>query len=258
MILDILAEAARKRVKRSEAQLPLAQLKRYALAAPAQPGFPFERALSRPGINFICEVKKASPSRGVIAPDFPYLEIAGDYERAGAAAISVLTEPEYFLGRDEYLSEISQAVHIPVLRKDFTVSAYQLYHAKLLGASAVLLICALLDTTILHDYIKICDELGISALVEAHDEREIESALNAGARVIGVNNRNLKDFTVDLGNSIRLRQLVPEEILFVAESGINTAAQVQKLHQQGVNGILIGEALMLAADKKAMLEELRG
>ena len=258
MILDILAEAARKRVKRSEAQLPLAPLKRNALAAPAQPGFPFERALSRPGINFICEVKKASPSRGVIAPDFPYLEIAGDYERAGAAAISDLTEPEYFLGRDEYLSEISQAVHIPVLRKDFTVSAYQLYHAKLLGASAVLLICALLDTTILHDYIKICDELGISALVEAHDEREIESALNAGARVIGVNNRNLKDFTVDLGNSIRLRQLVPEEILFVAESGINTAAQVQKLHQQGVNGILIGEALMLAADKKAMLEELRG
>lgn len=258
MILDILAEAARERVRRSEAQLPLGQLKRHALEAPAQPGFPFEQALSRPGINFICEVKKASPSRGIIVADFPYPEIARDYELAGAAAISVLTEPEYFLGRDEYLSEISQIVHIPVLRKDFTVSPYQLYQAKLLGASAVLLIRTLLDATILRDYINICDELGISALVETHDEREIESALNAGARVIGVNNRNLKDFTVDLGNSIRLRQLVPEEILFVAESGINTSAQVQRLHQHGVNGILIGEALMLALDKKAMIEELRG
>ncbi|NLN86660.1 MAG: indole-3-glycerol phosphate synthase TrpC [Syntrophomonadaceae bacterium] len=258
MILDILAEAARVRVRRSEAQLPLAQLKRHALEAPAQAGFPFERALSRPGINFICEIKKASPSRGIIAPDFPFLDIARDYELAGAAAISVLTEPEYFLGRDEYLGEISQTVLVPVLRKDFTVSAYQLYQAKLLGASAVLLICALLDTTILRDYINACDELGISALVEAHDEREIESALNAGARVIGVNNRNLRDFTVDLGNCIRLRQLVPEEILFVAESGINTAAQVQRLRQQGVNGILIGEALMLSPDKKAMIKELRG
>ena len=258
MILDILAAAARERVRRSEARLPLAQLKRNALEAHAQPGFPFEQALSRPGINFICEVKKASPSRGIIVANFPYLEIARDYELAGAAAISVLTEPEYFLGRDEYLSEISQTVQIPVLRKDFTVSAYQLYQAKLLGASAVLLICTLLDATILREYINICDELGISALVEAHDEREIESALNAGARVIGVNNRNLKDFTVDLSNSIRLRQLVPEETLFVAESGINTAAQVQRLHQHGVNGILIGEALMLSPVKEAMIEELRG
>ena len=204
MILDILAEAARERVRRSEAQLPLAQLKKNALEAPVQPGFPFEQALGGPGINFICEVKKASPSRGVIAPDFPYLQIARDYQAAGAAAISVLTEPQYFWGRDEYLNEISQTVHIPVLRKDFTVSAYQLYEAKLLGASAVLLICALLDASIMRDYISICDELGISALVEAHDEREIESALSAGARVIGVNNRN-SGFFGGSRNSIRLR-----------------------------------------------------
>lgn len=265
-ILDTLAASARKRVERAKATIPFEQIKKLALHFSLEPdistGYPtnfsFEKALRKQDINFICEVKKASPSKGLIAPDFPYLEIAKDYERAGAAAISVLTEPDYFLGSDDYLFQIQKAVFLPVLRKDFTVDAYQIYEAKAIGASAVLLICALLDTQTLRDYSSICDELGLSALVEAHDEREIESALAAGARIIGVNNRNLKDFTVDINNSVALRQLVPKSILFVAESGIQTALDIEVLRQANVNGVLIGETLMRSPDKGKMLKELRG
>ena len=206
--------------------------------------FPFEKALAKDGISYICEVKKASPSKGIIAEDFPYVQIAKDYENAGASAISVLTEPQWFKGENKYLQEISQNVKIPLLRKDFTVCEYQIYEAKVIGASAVLLICALLDTETIRKWIKICDSLGLSALVEAHTEEEVKSALDAGARVIGVNNRNLKDFTVDLTTCTRLRKLVPKEILFVGESGIKTAEDVQELREAGVNGLLIGETLM--------------
>ncbi len=258
MILEQLAAAARKRVAYNQNRVSLEQMKAAAAILNADTGFPFEKALRGPEINFICEIKKASPSLGLIAPDFPYVQIAREYEQAGAAAISVLTEPEYFLGSDRYLTEIQSAVAIPVLRKDFTVDAYQLYEAKTIGASAVLLICALHDTAILREYISICDELGLSALVEAHDEGEVASALAAGGRVIGVNNRNLKDFTVNLDNSIRLRKLVPEDIIFVAESGIRTAADIQALRRAKVNAVLIGEALMRSPDKKVMLAELRG
>ena len=209
-------------------------------------------------ISFICEVKKASPSKGVIAEDFPYLEIAREYERAGAAAISCLTEPEYFLGRDRYLEEIAGKVRIPVLRKDFTVDAYQIYEAKVLGASAILLICSILSDEQLREYIRIADGLGLSALVEAHDEQEIRRALSCGARILGVNNRNLKDFTVNVENSLNLRKHVPEEIIFVAESGIRTAEDIEGLRQGNVQAVLIGETLMRCEDKKAMLAELRG
>lgn len=258
MILDTLAAAARTRVERNKVKIPLGQIKKDASCISPETGFPFETALLRQNINFICEVKKASPSKGLIAQEFPFLEIAKVYEQAGAAAISVLTEPDYFLGSDEFLVQIQKAVSIPILRKDFTVDAYQIYEAKTIGASAVLLICALLDTQTIRDYISVCDELGLSALVEAHDEREIESALEAGARIIGVNNRNLKDFTVDIRNSTALRKLVPENILFVAESGIQTAADIDMLRQSNVNGVLIGETLMRSPHKEKMLEELRG
>ncbi len=257
MILDTLAASARTRVERNKAQIPLEQLKKVGSHLSSETGFPFEKALLRQDINFICEVKKASPSKGLIAQDFPYLQIAKDYEQAGAAAISVLTEPDYFLGSDEFLFQIQKEVSVPVLRKDFTVDAYQIYEAKTIGASAVLLICALLNTRTIRDYISVCDELGLSALVEAHDEREIESAIVAGARIIGVNNRNLKDFTVDIHNSSTLRKLVPANILFVAESGIQTPADIDLLRQANVNGVLIGEALMRSPDKRKMLEELR-
>ena len=256
-ILDQLAGHARERVAAAKNNISDKEIKERALQLP-KGDFAFENALKKPGIRFICECKKASPSKGLIAPDFPYLQIARDYEAAGADGISVLTEPRWFLGTDEYLKEIAQNVSIPCLRKDFTVDAYMIYEAKLLGASAVLLIAAILSDAQLKEYIGVCDELGLSALVEAHDETEVQRALNAGARIIGVNNRNLKDFSVDTENSRRLRTLIPDDVLFVSESGVQTADDVQKLREIGADAVLIGETLMKAADKKAKLTELRG
>lgn len=257
-ILDTIADYAKERVAAAKQQLPLEKIKEQAFSMNRQTGFPFEKALREGDISFICECKKASPSKGLIAEDFPYLNIAKEYEAAGASCISVLTEPKWFLGNDSYLKEITDAVSIPCIRKDFTVDEYMIYEAKLLGACAVLLICALLPEETIRHYISICDSLGLSALVEAHDDEEIAAAVRAGARIIGVNNRNLKDFTVDVHNSERLRKLVPESVLFVAESGIKTAADIDVLRKANVNAVLIGETLMRAADKKAMLDELRG
>lgn len=258
MILDTLAEAARQRVAEAKKQKSLPELRKEAEALPRDRAGSFRKALNRPGLNFICEVKKASPSKGLIASDFPYMDIARQYEAAGAAAISVLTEPTKFLGSDRYLAEIRQAVQTPLLRKDFTVDEYMVYQAKVLGADAVLLIAALLSDSQLQEYRLAAESLGLDALVEAHDEEEVARALKSGARVLGVNNRNLKDFTVDIGNSLRLRPLVPESIPFVAESGIKTGTQTAELEQAGVNGVLIGETLMRSPDMKAMLAELRG
>ncbi|MCR5793559.1 MAG: indole-3-glycerol phosphate synthase TrpC [Lachnospiraceae bacterium] len=266
MILEKIAESTRKRVEIEKQQVPLEEMKAEALKIAAKEkednggtfSFPFYKALKEEGIHFICEVKKASPSKGVIAKDFPYVQIAKEYEEAGASAISVLTEPDYFLGKREYLKEISEQVNIPLLRKDFTVDAYMIYNAKVIGASAVLLICSLLDAKTLKSYIDICESLGLSALVEAHDEEEVAMALEAGASIIGVNNRNLRDFTVDINNSTRLRKLVPSEVVFIAESGIKTAEDIAVLREANVNGVLIGETFMRSPNKKEMLEELRG
>jgi len=210
--------------------------------------FPFEKALKSNDIALICEVKKASPSKGIISKDFPYLDIAKEYEAAGAAAISVLTEPYYFQGNDKYLQEIAKAVSIPLLRKDFTVDSYMIYEAKLLGAYAVLLICSILDRDTLAEYISIAHNLGLSALVEAHSEEEVTMALSAGARIIGVNNRNLKTFEVDITLSQRLRKLVPPDVIFVSESGISTGADIAKLREIGADAALIGESLMKSGD----------
>lgn len=257
-ILDTIAEYTRMRVAEAMWVTPLDKMREMAYAMDANTGFPFEKALAEGDISFIGECKKASPSKGLIAEDFPYVEIAKAYEEAGASAISVLTEPKWFLGSNEYLQEIAQTVSIPCLRKDFTVNEYMIYEAKVLGASAVLLICSLLDKETVRRYIGICDELGLSALVETHDEQEIADAIDAGARIIGVNNRNLKDFTVDISNSKRLRSLVPENVIFVAESGIKTPEDIERLREAGVNAVLIGETLMRAEDKKQMLNYLRG
>ena len=251
-ILDTIAEYAKERYKDKKTE----DIKAQALSLP-KGSFEFEKNLLKDGLSFICEVKKASPSKGIIAEDFPYLEIARQYEKAGASAISCLTEPKWFLGSDVYLKEIAQEVSIPVLRKDFTVCDYQIYEAKLLGAGAVLLICALLDTQAIKEYISICDALGMSALVEAHNEKEVESALNAGARVIGVNNRNLKDFSVDVNHSTKYRSMIPKNVAFVSESGISNHDDIKVLLDNGTNAVLIGETLMRAEDKKAMLMELR-
>ncbi len=257
MILDQIAADTKERVAAEKARVPLAEIKRRACSM-EKGSRSFEKAVAEGDISFICEVKKASPSKGLIAPVFPYVEIAREYEAAGAACISCLTEPKYFLGSDRYLREIKEAVQIPVLRKDFTVDEYQIYQAKTLGADCVLLICALLDEGQLADYLQICGELGLSALTETHDEKEIQKAVRAGAGMIGVNNRNLKTFQVDVRNSERLRQLVPEECLFVAESGIRTPEDIQALRAAKVDGVLIGETLMKSPDKKKMLEALRG
>lgn len=256
-ILDQLADYAMLRTGQAKKNIPLEKIKERAYELP-KGTFAFENALKKPGISFICECKKASPSKGLIAPDFPYLQIAKEYENAGADCISVLTEPKWFLGSDAYLEEIAAAVSIPCIRKDFTVDEYMIYEAKLLGAQAVLLICSILSPEKIREYIEICDTLGMSALVEAHNEEEVKVAINAGARIIGVNNRNLKDFTVDTENSRRLRELVPSDILFVAESGVKTPQDIQALKEIGVDAVLIGETLMRAADKKAKLAELRG
>ena len=258
MILEEIAKRTVERVAEEKAAVPLSEMKKRAEALDANTGFPFRKALSGDEISFICEVKRASPSKGLIAPDFPYLDIARDYERAGASAISCLTEPYWFKGKDEYLTEISKAVKIPVLRKDFTVDEYMIYQAKTLGASAVLLICSILSREQLSEYLETAHSLGLSALVEAHDEEEVRMALSVGAGIIGVNNRDLRTFTVDISNSARLRKLVPPEVLFVSESGIKTAADIEALRSNGTNAVLIGETLMRSSDKKAALDELRG
>jgi indole-3-glycerol phosphate synthase len=260
MILDEIAGRTRLRVEKAKESFPFETLRASAMIAERTGGqtvFPFERALEAPGFSFICEVKKASPSKGIIASDFRYLEIAKEYEEAGASAISVLTEPEFFLGSDRYLKEISAAVQIPTLRKDFIIDHYQIYETKLLGADAVLLICALLDTERLAGYIKTATELGLSALVEIHNEEEAESAIKAGAKIIGINNRDLKTFTVDFGLTGRLRKLIPEGIITVAESGITKPEDVVILNGLGLDAALVGESLMRASDRKRFLFELQ-
>lgn len=256
-ILDQLADYARTRVAQSKKQIPLQVVQQQALALP-KGNFIFENTLKKAGISFICECKKASPSKGIIAEDFPYLQIAKEYEAAGADCISVLTEPKWFLGSNQYLKEIANTVSIPCLRKDFIIDSYMIYEAKLLGASAVLLICSLLTEKQILQYIELCDTLGLSALVEAHDANEVQMAIQAGARMIGINNRNLKTFSVDTSNSRKLREQIPSHILFVSESGIQSAKDIANLREIGADAVLIGETLMRAHNKKAKLAELRG
>ena len=257
-ILEQLSAHARKRVEQKKTQIPEEEMRRMAEACRNRKIPSFHDALAKPQMSFICECKKASPSKGLIAPEFPYLEIARSYQDAGADAISCLTEPKWFLGSDTYLKEIAEAVNIPVLRKDFTVDPYMIYEAKVLGASAVLLICAILTDEELAEYGKIARSLGLSALVEAHDEREVERALRVENAVIGVNNRDLRDFTVDCRNSVRLRKLVPRDRIFVSESGIRTPEDIEVLLRSGTDAVLIGETLMRSPDKAAELRRLRG
>ena len=258
MILDDIIAATKIRVEKAKQAIPLEEMKQAALAMPINQDFPFEKALTGEGIRFICECKKASPSKGVIVEDFPYLEIAKAYEEAGASALSVLTEPDFFQGENRFLTEIKQAVSLPVIRKDFIIDAYQIYEAKVIGADAVLLIATILNEEELDALQRLARELGLSALVEAHTEEELLKALRTNPKMIGVNNRDLKTFKVDIQQSIRLRALVPDDILFVAESGISERQQVIELEEGNVDAILIGETMMISPDKKGMLDRLRG
>ena len=258
MILDKIVEATKIRVaKEKEVETP-ETVKAAALALPSDTGFPFEAALRQQDFNFICEVKKASPSKGIIAEHFPYLDIAKEYEVAGAAAISVLTEPDFFKGDKKYLQEIASTVKIPVLRKDFIIDEYQIYQAKVWGASAILLICACLDVPTLTKFRELADSLGLSSLVEAHDEKEVQMAIDCGARIIGVNNRNLKDFSVDVQNSVRLRNLVQDDVIFVSESGLETPEDIQVLRDNNIGVALMGETFMRSPNKVEKLAYLYG
>ena len=258
MILDIIVEATKIRVTQEKQVESPESVKAAALALPSDTGFPFEAALRQQDFNFICEVKKASPSKGIIAEHFPYLDIAKEYEVAGAAAISVLTEPDFFKGHKKYLQEIASTVKIPVLRKDFIIDEYQIYQAKVWGASAILLICACLDVPTLTKFRELADSLGLSSLVEAHDEKEVQMAIDCGARIIGVNNRNLKDFTVDVQNSVRLRNLVQDDVIFVSESGLETPEDIQVLRDNNIGVALMGETFMRSPNKVEKLAYLYG
>lgn len=253
-ILEEIAEKTKQRIQEEKVRVPVEDLKERIVKNEIS----FLKALKKEGMSYICEVKKASPSKGLIAPDFPYLEIAGEYEAAGASAISCLTEPYYFQGSDRYLEEITSTVKIPVLRKDFTVDEYMIYQARALGAAAVLLICAILDDSQLRGYRQLAESMGMDALVEAHDEKEVERALRCGAKIVGVNNRDLRTFQVDMANSIRLRKLAPRDVVFVSESGIRTSEDIRRLYDNQVDAVLIGETLMRSEDKKAALELLNG
>lgn len=255
-ILDQLADHARERTLLAKEKLSLSEIRKEAFSLP-KGNLSFEQSLKNPGMSFICECKKASPSKGLISPDFPYLDIAREYQEAGADCISVLTEPKWFLGQNSYLAEIASAVSLPCLRKDFVVDEYMIYEAKTLGAAAVLLICSILSQSQLQEYLRICDELGLSALTEIHSEEEILTAIDAGARIIGINNRNLKDFSVNLDNSRSLRTLIPSDRLFVAESGISSTEDILSLSEIGADAVLMGEALMRSPDKKALLQTWR-
>lgn len=258
MILDTIVEATKARVAQEKKVETHEAVKAAALALPSDTRFPFEAALRQQDFNFICEVKKASPSKGIIAEHFPYLEIAKEYEVAGAAAISVLTEPDFFKGDKKYLQEIASTVKIPVLRKDFIIDEYQIYQAKVWGASAILLICACLDVPTLTKFRELADSLGLSSLVEAHDEQEVQMAIDCGARIIGVNNRNLKDFTVDVQNSVRLRNLVQDDVIFVSESGLETPEDIQVLRDNNIGVALMGETFMRSPNKVEKLAYLYG
>ena len=258
MILDKIIEATKIRVAQEKQVESPEVVKAVALALPSDTGFPFEVALRQQDFNFICEVKKASPSKGIIAEHFPYLDIAKEYEVAGAAAISVLTEPDFFKGDKKYLQEIASTVKIPVLRKDFIIDEYQIYQAKVWGASAILLICACLDVPTLTKFRELADSLGLSSLVEAHDEHEVQMAIDCGARIIGVNNRNLKDFTVDVQNSVRLRNLVQDDVIFVSESGLETPEDIQVLRDNNIGVALMGETFMRSPNKVEKLAYLYG
>lgn len=257
-ILQTIATKTKERIEKQKALHPLEELKQACTKLPINQDFPFEQALRKEGLSYICECKKASPSKGLIDEDFNYLQIAKEYEKVGARAISVLTEPEFFLGSDQYLQEIAQEVKIPCLRKDFVVDEYMIYQAKLLGAQAILLIVSLLDTQTLKQYLDLATSLGLSCLVETHDEAEIKQAIAVGAKIIGVNNRNLRNFQVNVENTLNLRQAIPKEILMVAESGIQNRSDIALLEKAQIDAVLIGETLMKASDRQAKMAELRG
>lgn len=271
-ILDKICETTKERIEKEKQKISLSEIRKLAENIKNNSNFDFEKAIGKKyknnkdskdnnkekRINFICEIKKASPSKGIISESFDYIEIAKDYEKAEADAISCLTEPYYFMGSDNYLKEVKGIVNIPVLRKDFIIDEYMIYQSKNIRADAILLIVAVLDKYKLKDYFDIANESGLSSLIEVHNEEELEKAVNINARIIGVNNRDLKTFNVDINNSVRLRKLVPKNIIFVSESGIKDRSDIKILEENETDAVLIGERLMTKKDKIDEIKKLRG
>lgn len=257
MILDDLVAATKKRIEQEKQQVSPTLMQQKADNLPNKDPNAIIQLFLQPKLHFIAEIKRSSPSKGTIVEDFPYLEIAQQYQQAKIDAISVLTEPHFFHGDIQYLKEISQNVTTPLLRKDFTIDPYMIYQAKVNGASLILLIVAILSDSQLREYLQLAEQLGLAALVEVHDEKELDQALNAGAKIIGVNNRNLKDFSVDLNNSLKLRPLVDSSIPFITESGIKDKDDIARLKQANVNGVLIGETFMKAPDRIEKIKQFQ-
>ncbi|MDW7650799.1 MAG: indole-3-glycerol phosphate synthase TrpC [Bacillota bacterium] len=255
MLLQIAAKK-KQRVIAAKCRLPLEQLKE-SLTAAGSPG-KFRAALTAPGISVIAEIKRASPSKGDFGLRVPITELAGQYEAGGASAISVLTEEDFFLGSQEDLTAVRQTVTLPVLRKDFVIDAYQLYETRALNADAVLLIAGFLPEKQLAGYLEICEELGLAALVETHNQEEIKLALRAGANILGINNRDLRTFRTDINRTVRLAGLIPDDVVLVSESGIHTAEDIKMLTLAGADAVLVGESLVKSADAAAKIREFSG
>ena len=252
-ILDKITEKTKTRTEK----LNINDLKEKVQNLPRK-DFIFKNALSGDKIKIISEIKKASPSKGLICQDFDPIKIAKEYNEAKTDCISILTEPYFFLGNNAYIKDVKKVTDIPILRKDFIIDEKQIYESKIIGADCILLICAILDEKKLKEFLNLAHKLCLSALVEAHNEDEIKTALNCNAEIIGVNNRNLKTFEVDFNNTFKLRKLVPDDIIFVCESGIKTREDIIKLEENNVNAVLIGETFMKSKNKIEEIKKLRG
>lgn len=253
--LSRIVEQKRKEVEAAKQRLPKKQVIRDALAAPRDRR-PFMGNLERPGINIISEIKRASPSKGSICPDLDPAAYARQYEEGGAAALSVLTDTPWFKGSFEDFRAAREATSLPMIRKDFIISSYQIYESLLLGADAVLLIVRILSKEELRDYLSLCGELDLDALVEVHSEEEIEPANFAGAKLVGINNRNLSSFETNIENAVRMVSLLDENQIPVAESGIRGREDIKTLEKAGIRNFLIGESLVRAPDPVGFLREM--
>lgn len=254
MILDQILLDTKKRVKKLYQRHPLESWKSKADKVPLS-NFKFHRTIENNSFSIIAEIKKASPSKGMIDKAFDYKQIAKDYKEAGVNCISVLTEPYHFSGRNEYIQTVKQISELPVLRKDFIIDEIQIYESVLLGADCILLICKALSLKQLTKFLQIAETLQLSALVEAHTLEDVTMALQANAKMIGVNNRDLQTFEVDLQTSLTLRESVPSDVMFVSESGIKTVNDIKRIKTGNINAVLIGETLMRSKDKKMLIKE---
>lgn len=259
MIIDDIVASTFERVAENKKRNSIDKLARLAFEKPINKDYPFEKALrNKANLAYIMEIKRCVPTKGEITRNFDYKSIAKEYEDIGATAISVMTEPDYFKGDDDFLAEIARIVKIPVLRDDFIVDEYMVYESKLLGADAITLICSVLDEITLMRCLNLAENLGMSAVVEAHSSMQVKKALRVGAKIIAVNNCDLRNFEIDMNNSLELQKMIPEDVIFISRSGVKTYQDICKLEENNVNAVMVGEVLMRSHDKRKTFEILQG